>query len=645
LGYWRTLFARISSVPQLFLQKLKQNQTFCRRERRYLILVYNYDISFWSDIMPYLTHKTNYRRAAHRLALSGALTLTTLLSGMPIASADTEIRTVDKPNRIPPPEGKWRYEESEGPVTMRGVVTRGSDSGNFRLRSADNNREYTIRSDGRTVEGQRLKVEGYWSNGIVQATNVDKWRDDDNDSDSDYGNDRDITVRGTVTRGSDSGTFRLRDADSRREYTVRSDGRTVEGQRLEVTGYLRRGTIEATNVDRWNGDDNGNNNGNNGGRPGDNYNRSIVLRGTVTRGSDSGNFRLRDADSRREYTIRSTGRTVEGQRLRVEGYWNNGVIQATSVDRWNDDDNGNNNGNNGGGYGRTVTVRGTVTRGSESGWFRLRDADNNREYTVHSDGRTVEGQRLQVTGQLRGSTLEATSVDRWNGDGGGNNGGDDYGRSITVSGTVTRGSDSGNFQIRDDASNREYTVNSDGRTVRGQRLKVVGILRRGTIQATSVDRLNGGVVPPDNGGTSISVRGTVTRGSNGGTFTLRDASSNRDYTVRSNGRTVEGQKLKVAGYLRNGVIDATNVDKWDDGSSSGGSWTRPGTSTPSDGTAISITATVTQGSNSGTYQVRADGTGQVYNVKSSGRTVNGQRLKIRGNLRNGTLYATSVDKA
>jgi hypothetical protein len=274
---------------------------------------------------------------------------------------------------------------------------------------------------------------------------------------------------------------------------------------------------------------------------------------------------------------------------RPGGNWNNGNRPGGNRPggNWN---NGNkpggnwNNGNKPGGNwnnGSRVTIRGTVTRGSESGLFRIRDANNGQNYTVRSNGRTVVNQRLIVTGTWQNGIIQATNVDRWDGNNPGNPGN-----------------------------------------------------------------------PIQNDGSRISVRGTVTRGSDSGVWRLRDAYTNREYVIRSNGRTVAGQRLQVDGVWQRSMILASKVDRWD-GNTSGGNWNGGGwtgghnnnNNNNNNGQNISITATVIQGSNSGAYRVRADGNGQVYNVRSSGRTVNGQRLKIRGNLRNGILYATNVDKA
>jgi hypothetical protein len=217
------------------------------------------------------------------------------------------------------------------------------------------------------------------------------------------------------------------------------------------------------------------------------------------------------------------------------------------------------------------------------------------------------------------------------------------GQRVTVSGTVTRSSTGDRFRMRDTKTRRQYTVRYSRKFKKGDKVTVKGVWQTNLIRATQV-RKRGSSTPTSPviaNGTRLMVRGTVTSGSDTGQWRLRDANDNREYTIRSSGRTVTGQHLLVEGVWQNGIIQASKVDKWD-GSNSGGGWTEGGNN---NGPVISITATVIQGSDTGSYRVRADGTGQVYNVKSSGRTVNGQRLKIRGNLRNGILYATSVDKA
>jgi hypothetical protein len=105
------------------------------------------------------------------LALTAALAVPTFLATTSEAHADhkrdhkTSQRWNNRPNKRPVNRATT--------VDFRGTVTRGSNSGRFSIR-ADNRRTYTVQSNGRTVRGQRLRVQGQLRGGIVYATNVDR---------------------------------------------------------------------------------------------------------------------------------------------------------------------------------------------------------------------------------------------------------------------------------------------------------------------------------------------------------------------------------------------------------------------------------------------------------------------------------------
>jgi outer membrane lipoprotein SlyB len=235
---------------------------------------------------------------------------------------------------------------------------------------------------------------------------------DDRDRDDRYN--RDITLRGLVTRDLSGDSFTLR-ADNGRTYRVvaQNEPRNLSnGDRVEVYGSIQNGTFYAARVSLLNDRDGGWN----GGYPGNN--QRIDFQGTALRVYSQYRLDVR-GDNGRTYQVTSednfSNRINNGDRVRVAGVFTGGNdIRAEKV-QLVDDRNGSWNGSNPG-YGSLVDFPGRVESSSyNNGVATLRvRGDNGRNYTVYirSNTRYRNGERVRVVGTFTNGVVYASTVTR-----------------------------------------------------------------------------------------------------------------------------------------------------------------------------------------------------------------------------------------
>lgn len=297
--------------------------------------------------------------------------------------------------------------------------------------------------------------------------------------------------------------------------------------------------------------------------------------------------------------------------------------------------------------GRSVTLTGTFVRDLPGNRFEMR-ASNGATYQVMTRSNTpvrlMRGDQVTVSGRVVGNDRfiiadRVRTSDR--ADRGDFN--QNIGR-VNFTATVTSVRSDRELQVRS-VGGRIYTVRTEDRFSssidEGDRVRVTGRMRSNVIEEGRVQLLNNNDRDDDNDNRTINFEGRVQ--SSGSSFgdsiiTVR-ADNGTTYRVRlnSNTRFDNGDRVRVSGRLRNGVVDATRVVLID------------GDNDDNDGTGNIDFRGRVESSRSFLGQriltVRADN-GTTYRVRFNGnvRFDNGQRVRVRGDLRNGIVFANDIDR-
>ena len=280
----------------------------------------------------------------------------------------------------------------------RGVVTDEQRGPTGFVMRANNGRTYLVdtRNSNRPnlQRGQTVEVRGNFTGVSLIATSVRVIGGSNNG---------DNVITGRVARDYSGRDFELR-ADNGRSVTVRARREPIRlsrGDRVEVRGAMSNGVFQADTV-RILRDNNNGNDGGNGSR--------VNFTATVRSGSNN-NFTVR-ADNGRDYTVTNGNVSVGyGDRVKVVGFLNRGVVRAESV-RVLDRNNGN-NGNNGNNQGDFIRFDGRV-REVRGGTLIVRDEGKDQDRLVITGNARAfnTGDRVRVEGYHRNGQVNATSVQR-----------------------------------------------------------------------------------------------------------------------------------------------------------------------------------------------------------------------------------------
>ena len=245
--------------------------------------------------------------------------------------------------------------------------------------------------------------------------------------------------------------------------------------------------------------------------------------------------------------------------------------------------------NNRGGF--QTTVNGVVTRDLQGRRFEIR-ASNGRTYVVIARNneplRLTRGDRVQIFGRIFNNVRTQRNNDPYNNNENTRHNGRFNTNSFILADRIriTRDDDQNqngsrvNFtgrvlDVRNDRelrvraeNGRTYTVRSDdrlsSRISEGDRVSVVGRLRNGVVNANRVN-LTDDRNDDDRDQENIDFRGRVQSSSNffGQRILVVRADNGTTYRVRQNGtaRFDEGERVRVRGDLRNGVVIAEDIDR------------------------------------------------------------------------------------
>lgn len=386
------------------------------------------------------------------------------------------------------------------------------------------------------------------------------YRKDKNDRDNRDGRgnrDRDtrnITVQGRVTRDLSGDQFTLR-ADDGRTYRVISRDeprRLSDGDRVEVRGWIEGGNFIAERVQVLNN------------RDWEDRGQNTTISGRVTTDFQGESFQM-IGDNGRTYIVVSRNepnRLSRGDTVRVQGRLDRDgrTIFANSINITND--NGN-NGNPGQNNGQFISLGGRVTSDLRGEVFQIA-ADNGRTYTVVARNeplRLSRGDIVRLHGRLDrdGKTLYATSVNITRDTGG--NGGQ---QNVDFQGTVVRIQSRNRLDVRGD-NGVTYVVSSGNNVPNGisvrDRVRIAGVaLNRTEVRATHVQLIS----DQSPQGSWVNIIGYIENVTyNNGFVTMRLRSDSQIYSVRyrSTERFRIGERVRVAGSLHNGTVDATSVQR------------------------------------------------------------------------------------
>lgn len=245
---------------------------------------------------------------------------------------------------------------------------------------------------------------------------------------------------------------------------------------------------------RDDGDDDDRDDDDGDGRRNDrNDDRVRSLSGVVTRDLSGDRFEIR-TDNGRVVRVNlrqevEPGRLTRGDRVRVNGRFENGVFFADDLDILDNRDNGG--GSNGGGVGGTrVDFSATVINRNSSNRFTVR-GDNGRNYVVvtrDSVSGIDDGDRVRVVGTARNATIAADTLTLIrNGDTGGVG---RPGANITFNGVVRKvDARARNLSVRAD-DGRTFLVKTlnAGSFSEGDRVSVSGKRFPSFVMASSVSR-------------------------------------------------------------------------------------------------------------------------------------------------------------
>lgn len=214
--------------------------------------------------------------------------------------------------------------------TINGVVTRDLSGRRFEIR-ADNGRRYVVNSSRpepvRLTVGDRVQLQGRFDDRdrtAFFADNVRITRDDDRDN---TGQGSQVNFKGTVVSIQGNTRLIVR-GDNNRTYTVDTnsglDSRISTGDRVQISGYGQSRDVTNATVSLLR--DNGS---------GSSYNGSVQFSGTITKIGQRRSILTVKGNNGKTYLV--SGANINdfrvGQRVRVVGTANNGVVAATSVTR------------------------------------------------------------------------------------------------------------------------------------------------------------------------------------------------------------------------------------------------------------------------------------------------------------------------
>jgi len=295
---------------------------------------------------------------------------------------------------------------------------------------------------------------------------------------------------------------------------------------------------------------------------------------------------------------------------------------------------------------RSVTLTGTFVRDLPGNRFEMR-ASNGSNYTVmtrsNAPVRLTRGEPVTVSGRIVGNS-RFIIADRVRTRGNNYDPTQNVGR-VNFTATVTSVRSDRELQVRSEGG-RVYTVRTSDRLSssidRGDRVRVTGRLRANVVEDGRVQLLNNNDRDDDdNYNGTINFDGRVQSRSNTSAdrILLVRADNGTTYRVRlnTNTRFDYGDRVRVSGRLRSGVVDATRVvlldgdnDNDNDGNGNIDFRGRVESSRSFLGQRI--------------LTVRADN-GTTYRVRYSGneRYSNGDYVRVRGDLRNGVVFANDID--
>lgn len=418
------------------------------------------------------------RKSTDWMKFFGALSLSGLLAVAPLVGMTATVQAAPVTGYSYDDDYDDENDERNHPrrrVIVTGVVTRNVAGDYFEMR-ADNGENFRVilrQTATNTVStlsaGDRVRVNGrrHWD--VLVANNLRILQDGDGGSDYEG----DVILSGVVTRifTGQGHPFEFR-ADNGSIYRVNyhrgnNDPRPAIGDRVEVTGQAANGVITPRSVRLLSGY---------GGGYGDS---STFLTGIVVRDLPGNEFELR-ASNGSLYTVRD--RTIEpirltaGDQVEARGVFSGRVFLADYVRIVSNDD------------GRRVDFPGTVTFVQSRYRLTIR-GDNGRSYTVNSrlqlSTAINSGDRVRVIGTVNNATITADQVLLLN------NQGTQLGQRIEFTGTVTRVD---NYLVR------QLEVRGDNGQIylvrfrdasnfrRNERVRVIGTLRQGYVEASQVTR-------------------------------------------------------------------------------------------------------------------------------------------------------------
>lgn len=356
---------------------------------------------------------------------------------------------------------------------------------------------------------------------------------------------------------------------------------------------------------------------------------NVTVSGVVTRDLVGDRFEVRGDDGR-VFVVDTGGRESEritvGDRVRLNGAFENQIFIAQNVRLTRNTGDGDNNGNTNG----RLNISGTVTRDLVGDRFQIR-ADDGVVYSVDTNNRESRritvGDRVQVSGTLNGRIISADSVrillNTRPGSG--------YGATV-LRGVVTRDLYGREFQIRAE-NGRTYTVRADDaeplRLSRGDRVEV-----RGTLNSTLFFAQSVRIVTNDDRGL-VDFPGTVTSVSSSTRFVVR-ADNGRSYNVDARtgvSNLSSGDRVRIGGYVEDGIVFADRVQI-----------TRNDDIGAGQNQTVNFPGVVTGRDNFGLLKVRGDN-GRSYLVRYTGTSFRtGDRVQVSGTFLRGVVLANSVTR-
>ena len=394
-------------------------------------------------------------------------------------------------------KGDWDNGDDDTQV-VTATVTRDLNGDSFQVREDGTNRTYTVdvvrgEEPNDLQPGDQVELRGDFVQGRFQARFVRLLDDDDNDNAADQ-----VSLTGVVTRALNNDRFAIR-ADNGRTYQIQVDfdepTRILLGDRVTVRGYF---DDNAPNANQLFVAENIRLLGNNA--PGNGYGQRAFI-GTVTRTYADGHFtlRLRDGTILRVEPAATIllAPHDEGDSVRVDGVLRNNIIFANTLQVI--------------GNGTTVPTRplpGTpypgnvdpnaqrvvwterITSFTDATKARFLIRHNNATYTI--EARNLRPQGLQVGDLVRvtallpqnSRTLRALQVSLVDEDDA------QPDQAVAFKATVNRVINDGSVEVRGDNGQLYVVSYRYARNFRqGDRIRVRGTYRTGTVFANGIDRL------------------------------------------------------------------------------------------------------------------------------------------------------------